>query len=1158
MNSPQRALSPTVFLLTMLLVLLLPSPLANVALAQFITSSMSGVVQDASGAGIPDAQVTLTQVTTGQQRTTVTGSSGTFVYTALEAGEYFLTVAKNGFKTAEKKNVVLETGQRYPAGTIVLEVGTLSEVISVSAKSAVVETQSGERSLSISTSQLQNLSNMGRDFKTLVALVPGVVNQTNPGQPGARVNFNALGMRNTTNNITVDGTPITSPDYPAEHSVNLSQDSIEELKILTSNYQAEYGRLSGANMEVVIKSGTKDFHGLGSYFKRHEQFNAMNFFDNRDGRAKPRYRYSTWTYNLGGPIYIPGKFNTDKSKLFFFFNQEFWPSKGASIQRVNVPTELERQGDFSRSFDLNRKLITVRDPVTKQPYQGNKIPQSQLDASGLALLNAFPQPNFFDRNISGGNYNFVSTFPTTSMVRYDTVKIDYNINSSNFLAVSYTGTRGSSTGTGRANWPQLPENGSSLDQTYSLRYTHVFSPTILNEFHFGWTQSYFDTKSPEDALARNQRDTAGFTAGQLFPEANPLNLLPWANFGAAGTPGGVPGTPANLNYLDRYPFTSYLKNNLISDRLSIIRGSHNLKFGISFERNSREMGTQGGFAFGSLDFISNPNNPLDTGYPYANAAAGVFNSYTESSARPWTIALSGITEAFAQDTWRVTKRLTLDLGARISYFVPMYDKNDLLSGFQPWTYDPSNAVQLIQPGRNASGKRVGINPVNGQEYPAAAIGAIAEGSGNTFNGLVVAGQNGVPRALTSTQGFRVAPRFGFAYDVFGNGKTAIRGGFGIFFNRDSMDSTYKPFSGLPPNVVTPTVQYGTLSTLLSSSSLLFPNNVSGRFLSESIPHAMNFSLAVQQDIGLSTVLDIAYVGALGQNLYWRRDINPVPAGANFQPDNMDPTTNTALPAAFLRPITGYGSIFMIEPGASSNYHSLQVSARRRFTRGLEFGLAWTYSKAMDYVDNDTQGPNPLIPIREWDYGFSGFDRTHVVKINFVYELPKLTNGYRLVRGALNGWQAAGILTFQSGAPMTVTWSRTSAIDITGTPSLNARVDVIGDPTLPADERTFNQAFRTDVFRLPEVGTFGNAGRWLFRGPGVNNWDLSVMKNFRIAERVNSQFRIEMYNAFNHTQFTNINTAARFDTAGNQVNTQFGQYSTAAPARIMQLALRFAF
>ncbi|MPZ18299.1 MAG: TonB-dependent receptor plug domain-containing protein [Luteitalea sp.] len=595
---------------------LLLSPLASVGFAQFITSSMSGAVQDASGAAIPEAAVTLTQVATGRQRTTVTGSDGTFVYTALEAGEYFLTVAKDGFATAERKSVVVETGQRYPVGLIVLQVGALSEVASVSAKSAVVETQSGERSLSISTSQIAHLSNMGRDFKTLVQLVPGIVNFSNPAQPGARVSFNALGMRNTTNNITIDGTPITSTDYPAEHFANVSVDSIEEVKILTSNYQAEYGRLSGANVEVVTKSGTRDFHGLGSYFTRHEQFNATNFFDNREGRDKPRYRYNTWTYNLGGPIYIPGKFNTDKSKLFFFFSQEHWPREGVDIDQVKVPTVLERQGDFSQSFDLDGNLITVTDPVTQEPYAGNRIPRSQLDSSGLALLNAFPEPNFFDDNISGGNYHFVSEFPTSNKSRYDALKIDYNFNSNNFLTVSYTGATGSSTGPGRANWPQLPTNGDSLDQTSSVRYTRVLSPTVLNEFHVGWTRSNFDTTSPADALARNQRDSAGFTAGSLFPEGKPLDLLPWAEFG------GVPGTPATLEYLDRYPFESSFQTILISDRFSIVRGSHNLKFGVSFERNSREMGTQGGSPFGAFNFGTNANNPLDTGYAYANAAAG--------------------------------------------------------------------------------------------------------------------------------------------------------------------------------------------------------------------------------------------------------------------------------------------------------------------------------------------------------------------------------------------------------------------------------------------------------------------------------------------------------------------------------------------------------
>jgi Carboxypeptidase regulatory-like domain len=1126
------------------------------AYAQSVTGAMVGTVQDRGGSAIAGADITLLHIATGRQRHTVSEANGDFVFSGLESGEYALIISKQGFKRVERRNLMLATGERFPAGTIVLEVGDLSETVSISAAGGtIVQTQSSERADVITSAQVENLTIIGRDVKSLVSLVPGIVNFTNPANPTNRFEFNALGNRNTTNNVTVDGTPITSTDFPAEHNMPVSQDAISEVKILVSNFQAEFGRLSGAGLALVIKSGTKDFHGLASYFKRHEQFNANNFFNNRDGSPKPRYRFNTWTWNLGGPVYIPRLFNQNKDKLFFFFNQEFWPQKNTTIQRVTVPTELERAGDFSQSVDLNNRKIVVRDPSNnRNPFPENRIPAHQLDPSGVALLRSFPLPNFFDRAISQGQYNYISSFPTSSLARYDALKLDYNWGAHNFLSGSYLANTSDSESGGRGNWPQFPTTGSARDRTYSLRYTRVISPTIVNEFQVGMMESVFVTTSTEEILRRNQRDAAGFVAGQLFPSANEQNLLPNATFG------GVP-TFADRDLLDRHPFAAYLRNAIVSDKLSITRGPHSIKTGFSIERNVRGMRIQGTRPFGTIDFGVDANNPLDTGYAYANAALGVFRSYQESSARPWISALSGLTEAFAQDNWKVTRRLTLDVGVRMTYFAPMYDRDNFLSGFVSSQYDPSQQVQLIGPGRDESGRRVGVHPVTGQRYPAALIGAIAPGTGDPFNGMVdVSTDTSYPRALTNDQGLRFAPRFGFAYDVFEDGKTAVRGGFGVFYNRDSMDSTYKPFSGLPPHVVTPTIQYGQLSQLQSSTALLFPNVVSGRYFDEEVPKTMNFSLSIQRDIGWGTVVDVAYVGALGRNLIWRRSLNPVPAGARFRPENRDPTNGSPLPDAFLRPIIGYQDIQVVEPGSSSNYHSMQISARRRFARGLQFGFAWTWSKAMDYNDNDTQGPvSALVPVREWNYGLAGFDRTHVVKINYVYELPKVSAGHVILNHILNGWQLSGITTLQSGAPLNVSWTTTTPVDITGTPTQNARIDMIGNPVLSKDERTFERFFRTESFRLPQVGTFGNGGKVQFRGPGLHNWDIGITRNFKFTERLKSQFRLEMYNAFNHTQFTAVDIAARFNPAtGEQVNARFGQYTTAAGARIMQMSLRISF
>jgi hypothetical protein len=327
---------------------------------------------------------------------------------------------------------------------------------------------------------------------------------------------------------------------------------------------------------------------------------------------------------------------------------------------------------------------------------------------------------------------------------------------------------------------------------------------------------------------------------------------------------------------------------------------------------------------------------------------------------------------------------------------------------------------------------------------------------------------------------------------------------------------------------------------------------------------MNYSFSIQRNIGRDTLVDVGYTGALGRHLWWRRNINPVPIGADFLASNADPTQpGKPLSPAFLRPMIGYTDVNIIENANTSNYNSMQVTARRRFTKGLQFGLAWTWSKTLTFVDED-QGTNAAANVetqvdrRTWNYGLASFDRTHVVTINYLYDLPKTRWSFRPARVAMNGWQFSGITRFISGAPMTVNFTSSNGADISGTPSLTPRVVVTGDPNLPASERTFEHYFRTDVFALPAQGTIGNAAKYLLRGPGINTWDISLFRNFRIRERINTQFRCEAYNAFNHTQFSTVNSTARFDAAGTQINAALGNYTAARRPRYIQLALRLSF
>jgi hypothetical protein len=594
---------------------------------------------------------------------------------------------------------------------------------------------------------------------------------------------------------------------------------------------------------------------------------------------------------------------------------------------------------------------------------------------------------------------------------------------------------------------------------------------------------------------------------------------------------------------------------MLSDNLTKTYGPHIFKAGFSAER---EFSTDGGATSfnGNFDFSRNVNNPLDSGHPFANGLLGVYSTYQEPTRKPFKTVWNTILEWYVQDNWKVNRRLTLDLGARFYWIGARVQRGAMISGFDPSRFSATKMAALIQPA-NVAGRRVGVHPRTGEVYPAAAIGALAPGVGDAANGMVIpALDSSIPRGLYNTPGIATAPRFGFAYDPFGKAKTAIRGGFGLFYTRN--DTSSGPFIQIPI-FSTPTLFYGTFGSLRSSAGLDFPQGVTGIDRNPKPSYSMNLSFSVQQDVGKGVIVDVGYVGNLGRNLLWRRNLNPVPFGANFLAANADPTNvRVPLPQTFLRPMVGYTDVNMVEWASSSNYHSLQATANRRFARGLDFGLAYTWSKAMNYQDDDDAAISALVSPRVWQYGLAGYDRTHVLKLNFVWAVPKAPWKNVISRYTLNDWNISGIATMSSGAPTAIGYSFVNPVDITGTASQGARISQTGDGNLPASERTFSRNFRTEVFIPPAVGTIGNSARTSVRLPGFHNWDLTAAKAFAVTEKARLQFRAEFYNAFNHTQFSAFDTAARFDGQNRQVNARFGEMTGARAARLIQLALRFTF
>ncbi len=1126
--------------------------------AQTITGSIVATVLDSSGLPMAQVEATVTHVATGAVRTVHSNERGDLFFNSLQPGDYNLTITNSGFKTLRQQNIALSANQTLPLGKLTLEVGTISDAVTVSAQAFTVQIASGEHADQINSDQLDGLMTKSRNVMSLLSLMPGIFDAGTIGnQDFMDRNFELYvqGNRRSTSSVSLDGMTTNPMGNNFNNVVTVSQDSIAEVKVLLSNYAAEYGRSSGASINVITKSGTKNFHGLGSYFKRHEQFNANNFFNNLTNTPKSRYRYNTWSYNVGGPVILP-HFNRNRNKLFFFWSQEYWPLKGSSaLTRLTVPTALERVGDFSQSVDLNNRLVTVNDPNSKLPFPSRIVPASQADPSGLALLKVFPQPNFLDRTVSNGNYNYVFQADKQTPVRMENLRMDYILNERNSMSFTFAGfldqqTSGLGIATTVANWPQMVKTYHLHGQGYILRYTGVWSPTVINETSFGFTRRPEGADASDAEIARNQGSKIGYIAGQLNPSSNPLGIIPNATFG------GVTNA-ANLNIEGRFPFWQKLQAFNLTNNTTKTWRSHTFKAGVMIERNYQ--GTNGnGNYYGVVSFANDGTNPLNTGYAYANAAVGVFSNYTEASNRVALHFRQHDVSWFVQDSWRATRRLTVELGVRFHYIIPLYGSTDLITSFAPELYSAAKQPKLIQP-TLVNGVRAGVNPVNGVTYPAALIGAIAPGTGDPSNGMAVSAQNGYPRSLVNTYGLRMGPRAGFALDVFGNGKTAIRGGFGMFYNRPNMTDNYSAlFASQLPIVSNPTVYYSTLSSLRSSSGAIFPQSVNGIDKSDSLPHVMNFSFSWQQYIGFKTIVEAGYVGSQGRNLLWRRNINSIPVGTNFLPSSIDPTTKSVYNTSFLRPMIGYNDVLMTEAASSSNYNGGHVTARRRMTKGVQFGLSWTWSKAMDYNDNDVDSISNLISPRVWNYGLAGFDRTHMFKFNWVWNLPKTPFKQTVLKQAFNGWQLSGIASLLSGAPLGVNFTSATGADFTGTATQGARIVVLENPILPKSERDFFHNFRTDVFAPPTKGTWGNAARTLVRGPGANNFDMSLNKEFPVRDQMRFQFRAEAYNAFNHAQFTSLDTNARFDANGKQINTLLSSFTGARSGRIMQFALRFYF
>ncbi len=1135
------------------------STLGVAAYSQNISASLSGTVRDRLDAVLPGAEVTLTNEQ-GFVRTTRTNESGFFSFPDLTPSTFVIRVRAQGFREYTATGIEVTSGMQRSLGSIVLQVGQLAESVTVTAEAAPVQLGSSEKANTLTSRELEGMALRGRDVMDAVGLLPGVVDTADSREapsPTSIGNLYLAGGRNNSKNMTIDG--ITNLDTGSNGSVHQmpSMDSIAELKVMLSNYAPEYGRNAGGTISVITKGGGRDFHGSASWYYRHESFSANNFFANRSGLPRNPYRYNIGGYTISGPLYIPGKMNRDRARAYFFFSQEFQRQRvdqGLKIQRV--PTAAERNGDFSNSQDTNGNIIRVLDPLNgRKQFPGNIVPANRINPTGQAILNMFPLPNYVDPTpVRRPQYNYISQMSGPYPRRTETFRVDFSPRDNMQWYV-----RGSENSdeqhpyygnwtNGSVNFPLVPVTFRQPGRGITLHGTTTLSPSTFSETIFGISQNKL-TYFPEDP-ARVSKSALGIHLAQWNPSLNPDGWIPNMTFG------NVPNY-ANPSMSNGMPY--YNSNTIFSfvQNVSRIWRTHSFKAGVYIERTRKDQSANAATR-GAIAFDQNGNNPLDANYAYANALLGAYYSYSEATARPQGQYRFTNLEWYGQDAWRIRRNLLLDYGVRFYHDMPQYDARNQLAAFAPSRWDPAQAPVLLWPGFDAEGQKVAVNRLTGQTFPQGLIGTFAPGFGDPSDGMVIGGVTpGVPASLYTQPALGVAPRAGFAWDPFGRGRTAVRGGFGVFYDRLQGNPTMNTLPN-PPTVYTPTVYYGWIDQIAEAAGkgILAPSTISDSLLgAQKNPATYNYSFGIQQQIGSTMMIDLSYVGGFSRHLPWKRNINPVPYGARWldvHPENADPTVkNTALPLNFLRPYTGYGDINIYEFAATSNYNSLQASFSRRLSHGVMLGAAYTFSKALGSADSDTAAVSPFFSPRHRNYGPLGFDRTHVASLRYTWQLPGLKNriGFRPLAIVASDWEISGTSRFQTGGPFTPGYALADYVDVLGGASVEsngARMDVV-DPNAPPALR----------FGRPARGDWGNAGVNILRKPGINVWDISVYRALRFTERFKGQLRFESYNTFNHTQFNAVNQTARWQ-GQNQIDPTFLEPTSAVNPRRIQLAMRVSF